>query len=175
MKDQYDNYLCRSYPKLYKERRMNMQQTCMCWGFETGDGWFTLLNGLSLAIQNHIDGRTHERWRIRKGKRKYAKMTAAEQIKNNYLNDDLPPRIQQVVVGQVKEKFGTLRFYYSGGDEAIHNYVSMAEALSYVTCDECGAPGKIGGSGWISVKCQEHGGDDFFAADPITEADIKGN
>jgi hypothetical protein len=155
-----------------------MQQTCMGWGFEVGDGWFNIINGLSLMIQGHIDGRTRERWRVRKHKRQYAKMDMADQIKHNWMNDDMPFRIPQVVAGQVKEKFGALRFYYSGGDEAIENYVSMAEAMSYITCDTCGSPGKLGGKGWISVKCKKHGGGDFFAVKKakkkITKADIEG-
>lgn len=178
MKEQYDDYLCRTYPKLYKERKMSMQQTCMGRGFEVGDGWFNIINGLSFMIQGHIDGRTRDRWRCRKSKREWRELSPEDQIKRTWMNDDMPDRVPQVVAGQVKEKFGALRFYYSGGDEAIANYVSMAEAMSYVTCESCGSPGKISGKGWISVKCKKHGGVDFFAVKnakkKITKADIKG-
>ena len=46
---------------------------------------------------------------------------------------------------QVKEKFGTLRFYYTGGDDRIDGMVRMAESMSAVTCETCGAPGKLRG------------------------------
>lgn len=174
MKEQYDDYLCRTYPKLYKERRMSMQQTCMCWGFEVGDGWFNILNGLSSAIQCHINHRTRERWRIRKEIRKYAAMSAEAKLKNEWMDKVMPPRVYQVVATQVKEKFGSLRFYYSGGDEAIHNFVFTAECMTYVTCEECGAPGTMSHGGWMSVKCQEHGGQDFFDREPITKKDLAG-
>lgn len=172
MKKQYDEYLCSNYPKLYKDRHGDMTKTCMVWGFDTGDGWFNILNGLSMMIQAHINSRTRERWRIRKGKRKYALMSMTEQVKNAYLNQDMPPRVTQVIVAQVKEKFGGLRFYYDGGDEAIREYVSMAEAMSYITCEECGAPGSRSDGGWIKVVCYEHGGKDIFAV-PLTKEEVE--
>ena len=157
---------------------MSMQQTCMCWGFEVGDGWFNILNGLSISIQGHINGRTMERWRRRKQKREWKAMSYEEQMKHTWMCEEMEPRVPQVTVTQVKEKFGTLRFYYNGGDEAIENFIHMAEVMTYVTCDECGAPGRLGGKGWISVKCKKHGGGDFFAVKKakkkITKADIEG-
>jgi len=56
-------------------------------------------------------------------------------------------------VDQVKEKFGTLRFY-CGGDDRIGHYVSIAQRLSAVTCEECGKNGKLGRvGGWYSTRC----------------------
>ena len=66
------------------------------------------------------------------------------------------PEIPQVVADQVKEKFGTLRFYYHGGDEEISGMVRMAEAMSSVTCDVCGNPGTTKGPGWIRTLCETH-------------------
>ena len=57
------------------------------------------------------------------------------------------------ILTQVKEKFGTLRFYYQGGDEYVHGLVSMAESMTEVTCEECGDPGQSRGDGWIHVYC----------------------
>lgn len=169
MKKEYDNYLCRTYPKIFKDRRADVTKSCFAFGFEIGDGWFNIINGLALIIQGHIDSVTRERWRIRKNKRKYAAMSDEDKVTFAYMADAVAPeRVQQVVVSQVKEKFGALRFYYYGGDDAVHNYVSMAEAMSYVTCEECGAPGKVNRDGWISVRCVEHGGKDFFGANPET-------
>jgi hypothetical protein len=71
----------------------------------------------------------------------------------------VPDAVCQVVVDQVKEKFGTLRFYYSGGDERIDGMVRMAESMSGLTCEECGAPGKSRGGGWVRTLCDEHAGD----------------
>jgi hypothetical protein len=69
---------------------------------------------------------------------------------------EVRPIIQQVTLDQVKEKFGTLRFYYTGGDEHIHGLVRMAESMSGVMCEECGAPGTTNGGGWIRTLCEKH-------------------
>ncbi len=68
----------------------------------------------------------------------------------------VPESIPQVTLDQVKEKFGTLRFYYSGGDDYISGLCSMAESMSAVTCEECGNPGKTVGGGWLTTLCKEH-------------------
>lgn len=62
----------------------------------------------------------------------------------------------QVVVEQVKEKFGTLRFYYQGGDEFISGAVWLAESMSGSMCEDCGAPGKRTSGGWIRTLCEMH-------------------
>ena len=62
----------------------------------------------------------------------------------------------QVVVEQVKEKFGTLRFYYRGGDDMISGMVWHVENLSGKTCEVCGAPGKTRGRGWYYTACDAH-------------------
>lgn len=65
-------------------------------------------------------------------------------------------------VDQIKEKFGGLRYYYFPtpglGQEtydAMLNLVAEAEDKSYETCEDCGAPGKPGGVGWIRTLCDE--------------------
>ena len=58
-------------------------------------------------------------------------------------------------VQQVKEKFGTLRFYCSGDGE-VDRLVNEAEDISAVTCEECGNAGKMRNGGWMSVKCHQH-------------------
>jgi hypothetical protein len=56
---------------------------------------------------------------------------------------------------QIKEKYGTLRIYYTGGNAYIDGVVNMAEALSGETCELCGAPGKLGGVGWLTTRCDK--------------------
>lgn len=68
----------------------------------------------------------------------------------------VPEACPQVVADQIKEKFGTLRFYYHGGDEVIDGMVRMAESMSGVTCETCGSPGKIRHDGWVRTLCDTH-------------------
>ena len=127
MKQELDEYLCKVFPKIFAERNLPMQETAMCWGFECGDGWFNIINQLCRNIQHHIDWKNKEK-----------------------------EVVAQVVVSQVKEKYGTLRFYYSGGDDTIDGMVSMAESMSGVTCEECGNIGESNNGGWIKVLCETH-------------------
>ncbi len=64
---------------------------------------------------------------------------------------------EQVVVSQVKEKFGGLRFYYHGGDDYVEAVVDLVERLSESICELCGALGCIRErNGWLSTRCQAH-------------------
>ncbi len=125
MREELDKLLCEKYPKMLVNRNKPMTETCMCWGFDCGDGWYNILNQLMGNIQHHID------WKNRNGE-----------------------VVPQVTLDQVKEKFGTLRFYYTGGDEYIHGMVAMAEAMSGVTCEGCGNVGERKGGGWIHTYCE---------------------
>jgi hypothetical protein len=62
----------------------------------------------------------------------------------------------QVTIEQIKEKFGTLRFYYQGGDEFVSGAVWFAESMSGTICEECGSPGKPTQGGWIQTLCDFH-------------------
>ena len=130
MNEKLDELLCQRYPKMMVNRDKSMMETCMCWGFECGDGWFNILDQLMGSIQHHID------WKNKK-----------EEV------------VAQVTLNQVKEKFGTLRFYYSGGDDYIDGLVTMAESMSGVTCEDCGSPGTQTQGGWIKTACAAHRGE----------------
>jgi hypothetical protein len=174
MKQELDKLLCEKYPKMMVNRNKNMQETCMCWGFECGDGWFNILDQLMGSIQHHIDWKEKQRnWAI-----KYNEMATQAKAGNFELfeedmkalpNDhykekrlaeivagdfrEVPKSIPQVTLDQVKEKFGTLRFYYSGGDDYIDGMVSLAESLTGVTCEGCGNIGERRGGGWVHTYC----------------------
>jgi len=96
-------------------------------GFAVGKGWYPILQTLCSNIQSHID------WCEKQGN-----------------------PVPQVVVEQIKEKFGGLRFYYQGGDEQIHGMVRMAEAWADTACEECGGIGKRRSGGWIRTLCDQH-------------------
>ena len=182
MKQELDEYLCKVYPKMMVNRDKSMQETCMCWGFECGDGWFQILNQLMGNIQHHIDWKIQQRDYAVKYNEMATQCKAGifdlfeknmenvidQEFKERRLKEivdgqfrEVPELVPQVTLDQVKEKFGTLRFYYSGGDEYIHGLVSMAESMSGVTCEDCGKPGTQTSGGWIKTACVEHGGQDF--------------
>lgn len=102
-------------------------------GFAIDAGWWPIIESLCSNIQRHINWRNEQFEKYGRGE-----------------------KVEQVVVMQIKEKFGGLRFYYSGGDENIHGMVRMAEAWADATCEECGKPGKLRGRGWMKTLCDEH-------------------
>ncbi len=63
------------------------------------------------------------------------------------------PQVQAV---QIKEKFGSLRFYADCCEGYQHDTISRAEMKSEVTCEVCGKPGKISGKYWLKATCEEH-------------------
>lgn len=45
------------YPKIFADKDKPMSESCMCWGIETGSGWYDLLDTLCRKIQWHCDQR----------------------------------------------------------------------------------------------------------------------
>jgi hypothetical protein len=39
------------HPTLYQQYGMSPQESCMCWGFECGNGWFDIIKTLSEQIE----------------------------------------------------------------------------------------------------------------------------
>lgn len=61
------------------------------------------------------------------------------------------------VATQVKEKFGTLRFYVNEATDYQYELIDRAGDLSAHTCEVCGEPGKLRGDrSWIKALCEEH-------------------
>ncbi len=96
-------------------------------GIAVEAGWWPIIVSLCAGIQHHLD------WKNRQS-----------------------PVVPQVIVAQIKEKFGGLRFYYDGGDDYIRGLVSMAEAWAAKSCEECGAPGTSRDGSWIKTLCNTH-------------------
>lgn len=101
--------------------------------FECGDGWFELLVELSEKLEPLFKDHVPR-------------------------NPDFP-----LQVGQVKEKFGGLRFYLESyfpmNEEEtlqIEAAIDEAEEKAWVTCETCGEPGKRRDLPWIQVLCEEH-------------------
>lgn len=60
------------------------------------------------------------------------------------------------IIDKIKEKFGELRFYYSGGNEEIEKLINKAEKESLTICQNTGNLGKIRTDiSWWRVLCDE--------------------
>ena len=126
MRKELDEALCAKYPDIFKDRYGDMRETAMCWGFP-GDGWYNIIDNLCATIKNR-------EYNLKLNKKEYV----------------------PVVATQVKEKYGSLRFYYDGGDDYIDGAVAFAEYMSEMICEKCGKPGKLRGRSWMYTACDEH-------------------
>jgi len=61
-----------------------------------------------------------------------------------------------IVFNQIKEKYGTLTIYYSGGTEESEALILAAEAASGTICEVCGTAGELSTKGWHKVRCELH-------------------
>lgn len=56
---------------------------------------------------------------------------------------------------QIKEKFGTLRLYYSGANDDAMVACEAAENASRFVCESCGMPGRLRTQGWNKTYCDD--------------------
>jgi len=123
MLPEHEKLLFDKYDFIFRGRYLPVTQNLMPFGFECGDGWFTLIDELCTTIER-------------------------------ILIDD-PELARDFIVTQVKEKYGSLRFYTSPTPDVIFWLVEFAEAMSATICDSCGNPGKPNSGGWIRTLCEK--------------------
>lgn len=156
MEERLEKYLYKKYPELFKNESKSMKETCMCWGCSCGDGWFFLLDNLCSVITRYIIDQ-HARVEYYDDLEKRLEKEIVDGHKP-MRPDWLWKKVDQVHFDQVKEKWGQLRIYYTGGDEKIQNMVDFVEALSESICEECGKFDYSTGRttrGWIRSLCRE--------------------
>lgn len=182
MSPEHDKQLCEKYPRIFVNRNAPATESCMHWGFECGDGWHGLIDTLCEAIEcvwsTSIEvteedalslGIQPTQWKLKSNGDHFP----FEEPKNFYFFEVKAP---QVVASQVKEKFGSLRFYYSTVycqknqklvetrrypelqeiNEKFENYIAgivhFAEVASARTCEVSGDQGSIHvRKGWLKV------------------------
>ena len=119
-----------------------------------GEGWKDLLDNMLGQIQHHMiwhwENECHENRVI-------------------VQDGEEPPEdkewIQQPFFVQIKEKFGSLRAYYYGGDERIRGIVDATEGMSHKICERCGDKGYATKDGWIKILCEKHHEEDRIATE----------
>jgi len=138
MDQELQDQLFQKYPDLFSNRTKTPMQSPMCFGIETNNGWYELISSVCWRISQH-EKNIADRIRIRS--------------ENDVPNDQSDLDYVPIKFDQVKEKYGGLRVYYSGGDNYVRGIVSMAEEYSYKVCEVCGNSGKPNKGGWISTLC----------------------
>lgn len=134
MKAELEAQLIEAFPDLFRGTKDSPQVSCMSWGCECGDGWYTVIYMACRLISRHM-----------------AQLKEAGKTVDNL---DEP---QDFYWSQIKEKFGTLRLYYFGPcDDYMRGVIDAAEKMSGHMCEVCGAPARTTGKGWLSTLCDTH-------------------
>lgn len=175
MRADLDAKLVREHPILFGDRHGDMRRTAMCWGFECGDGWYSLLKEAADKLEP-LCRAVYEKEAVKEKKwYKYARLPAvwAARFPWRWLSHYLFVAVRKITkiiapgidngiefyggspcrASQVKEKFGTLRFYMTAETKEMRPIIEEAERKSAVTCEQCGKKGKLRGNGWLYTAC----------------------
>jgi hypothetical protein len=137
------------YPLLFRNK--DEMEPINLFGIECRQGWKSLLNNAFALLYNKykysLD--TYLYWKEKEPK------DSATQEKL----EESKQRLQEVeaqlpVVAQIKEKFGTLRFYCDNVNDYARGVIDMTEALSAEICEVCGGRGKHVGGRWVQTLCE---------------------
>jgi len=147
----------KKYPDLMSKSRQDY--------IGVGKGWHHILDVLFQKFSVRLEtARSTLKYALENPDKKLTR--SIEELENSVkrAEEELP------VILQIKEKFGGLRIYTNGVNIEYDSYVEFAEAMSYQTCEVCGAPGKIRHSGWHKTLCDDHNrkreeGEDIFVID----------
>lgn len=137
MNQELDEALVRDFPNLFADRSGDIRQTCMVWGFECGSGWEPLIRELAEKLEPLCKA--------------YTEQMTEDQME--WYGGG--PR-----ASQIKEKYGTLRFYMTSETDEMSKHIREAEEKSEITCETCGKPGTLRGKYWLYVSCAEHAKDE---------------
>jgi len=119
--------------------------------FSIGEGWYDIVDVLCGFLSYDIEAA--------KRRLKYAMENPTAKFNQPIaeLEKNVAKALEELpVLAQVKEKFGTMRFYVDGGTAEMHNYISFAEAMTSRTCEVCGDRGESRTGGWVRVLCDKH-------------------
>ena len=160
MTPELEQHIREKYPLIFSQR-------CE---MSINDGWFDIIDMLCANIQNRIDNAVTQRqyaieWNKDVNDPDY---DWADRSFVKRKERQVPELVEQVVATQIKEKFGTLRFYYNGGDEFIRGLDSMAASMTSRTCEECGSPGTSRSTKkqrWVRVLCDKHAEEQGYIED----------
>jgi hypothetical protein len=124
--------LVKKYPKILRDYKGDMMQTCMAWGMEFDDGWEKLIDKCLHKLQYFCDLASKE----------------GEPV--------------QVIATQMKEKYGTLSFYFTGEGGKIEDWdiiddiVEHTERMSAQVCEVSGKHGDLcSKGGWYKTLSYE--------------------
>lgn len=151
MKKDYKNLIAQ-YPLLFSNphhpESSNENEMYFC--FECGLGWYSIIETACKLIYSDYslaDARLKYATDILNSSVEFDKnLFKSKEEFTEYYSNSIEKNTELIAKAkkelpyftQIKEKFGRLRMYYSGGNERTNNIVDFAETMSNVTCEGCG-------------------------------------
>lgn len=135
MDEKLEQQLYNKYPKLFRQKDLSGQETCMCWGIAVGNGWYTIIEEACRKLQQLAD-ESKVIIEFSQVKEKFAELRLYLEVKP--INDSQPLFKIDSIFKKAQE------------------IVSQAEKLSLLTCEVCGEPGVFRPGGWVKIRCDKH-------------------
>jgi len=129
MKTELDEALVKDFPLTFARNPTGREPWSM-FGFECGDGWEPSIRKTAEKLEPLI---------------KEAIEKDPEAAEYGYFR-----------TSQLKEKYGTGRWYLTGGTDEMHDLVQAWEDETEKICEQCGKPGELRGHGWLYTACLDH-------------------
>lgn len=169
MSPELEKQISLKYPKLFVNKDKSPKETLICFGCECGDGWYKILDHLFGYLTKLMERKLSFDY-LKEFKEQHK--DKPDFYETYYSYKHLPP---QIILDQVKEKFGTLRVYYhydyvdvpaeikSKIDEKqiekqleefyqkVDNAIEYADYQTSRTCEVTGEEGKYYTKGWCRV------------------------
>jgi hypothetical protein len=117
-----------------------------------GPGWISLLDTLFGLLSYDLESKKRRlKYALENPTAKMLESTDSLKALVDQAREDLPRIVQ------VKEKFGTLRFYTGTAvSTEMSAYIQFAESMSGKICETCGSPGTVRTGGWLKTLCDNH-------------------
>lgn len=169
MKPELQQKLIEKYPILFQDKDKSPKETLMCFGIETGDGWYKILDDLFGYFYKIMESEYYIPFKeeyVEEGNFKtygvYIKAPKIKllQVKSKYASLRVYTTVyeDEPISEELQKKFQegayerTLKSIYRRYDFA----VDYAEYLSYKTCEICGEEGTQTDGSWVETLCPEH-------------------
>jgi ferredoxin len=111
MRQELHDLLCHRYQEIFRDRHGDPTETAMCWGFQCGDGWFDIIDGLCAEITRQVKAGT------------------------------MPPVVaMQVKEKSGYLRFYIRDHFNRAANPQVHRLIEIAQQQAERTCQQCGRP-----------------------------------
>jgi len=123
MKKELQNKLYNDFPKLFAQKDLTIQESCMPWGICTGDGWYNLIRNLCAEIQAYVDYSGIEQVEFSQIKEKFGQLRAYIDNGDEKVYDII--RLAETLSSEICESCG------------MKGYIKSNRGWLTSMCDEC--------------------------------------